>query len=116
MNLSFENRVAIVTGAAHGFGRAIAKAFGERGASVHICDINKAGLAETRTLIGATCRAHVVHVGDRDAVQKAVGAIEAETGRVDILVNNAGGVCGQVGRPVEEISQADWQTIFDVGT
>ena len=114
MNVSFDNRVAIVTGAAHGFGRAIARAFAERGATVHICDINKAGLVETRALCGATCRAHVVDVGDRDAVQTTVGAIEAETGRVDILVNNAGGVCGQVGRPIEEISQADWQTIFDV--
>ena len=113
MNISFDTRVAIVTGAAHGFGRAIARAFAERGATVHICDINEAGLAETRVLCGTASRAHVVDVGDREAVHTTTGAIEAEAGKVDILVNNAGGVRGQVGRPLEEISQADWQTIFD---
>ena len=49
-------------------------------------------------------------VGDRAAVQAAIGRI----GTVDILVNNAGGVCGQTGRPIEEISAADWQAIFHV--
>ena len=48
-------------------------------------------------------------MGDRDAVQAALRDLE-----VDILVNNAGGVRGQAGRPIEEISAADWQTIFDV--
>jgi 3-oxoacyl-[acyl-carrier protein] reductase len=38
----------------------------------------------------------------------------ADSGAPDVLVNNAGGVRGQVGRPIEEISESDWQTIFDV--
>ncbi|MGX8012891.1 SDR family NAD(P)-dependent oxidoreductase [Mesorhizobium sp. ORM8.1] len=114
MNIVFDKRTVIVTGAAHGFGRAIAKAFAERGAAVHMLDVNEAGLAETRQLCGDNCRSHVVDVGERDAVQTVVGAIEADAGAADILVNNAGGVRGQVGRPLEEISQADWQTIFDV--
>ena len=114
MNISFDKRTVIVTGAAHGFGRAIAQGFAERYAVVHILDVNEAGLAETHALCGANCRSHVVDVGNRDAVQSVVGAIEADAGAVDILVNNAGGVLGQVGRPLEEISPADWQTIFDV--
>ena len=114
MNIGFDKRTVIVTGAAHGFGRVIAKAFAERGAAVHILDVNEAGLAETRQLCGENCHSHVVDVGDRDVVQAVVGAIEADAGAVDILVNNAGGVRGQVGRPLEEISQADWQMIFDV--
>lgn len=114
MNIGFDNRVAIVTGAAHGFGRAIAQAFAGRGAKVHICDVNAAGLEETQASCGKACVAHSVDVGDREAVQAAVAGIEARAGRVDILVNNAGGVRGQIGRPIEEISADDWQTIFDV--
>lgn len=114
MNITFDNRVVTVTGAAHGFGRAIAQAFAARGATVHICDVNEAGLRETAALCGEACRTHLVDVGHRDAVRAAIAAIEADSGAVDILVNNAGGVLGQVGRPLEEISQADWQAIFDV--
>ena len=112
MNITFDGQVAIVTGAAHGFGRAIALAFAARGARVYACDVLADELQETARLGGGT--PIVLDVGNRDAVQEQVGRIAAEAGRIDILVNCAGGVRGQVGRPIEEISAADWQTIFDV--
>ncbi|SFB27642.1 3-oxoacyl-[acyl-carrier protein] reductase [Rhizobium sp. NFR07] len=110
MNIDFTGKTVIVTGGAHGFGRAIALGFAERGAAVHVCDVNEEGLAETVRLCGDKARAHRLDVGDRNAVQTTVAAI----GDVDILVNNAGGVRGQVGRPIEEISEEDWKAIFDV--
>lgn len=110
MNIGFENKVVIVTGAAHGFGRAIARNFADRGAVVHACDINAEGLAETVALCGPRTKSHILDVGQRAQVQAAVAGI----GDVDVLVNNAGGVRGQVGRPIEEISESDWQGIFDV--
>ena len=116
MNVDFTGRVAIVTGAAHGFGRAIAIAFAERGASVWACDVIEDELRETRDLCvsaGGRCDARVVDVTDKDVVDRSVGEIAAK-GRIDILVNNAGGVLGQTGRPIEQISQRDWQSIFDV--
>ncbi|PZM10915.1 SDR family NAD(P)-dependent oxidoreductase [Rhizobium tubonense] len=114
MNIDFERKTVIVTGAAHGFGRAIAQAFAARGAAVHICDVNEQGLAETVSLCGEKVHSHVLDVGNRSAVQLTVAAIATSCGSIDVLVNNAGGVRGQVGRPIEEISEEDWQTIFDV--
>jgi 3-oxoacyl-[acyl-carrier protein] reductase len=110
MNLDFTGRTAIVTGAAHGFGRAISQAFAARGARVWACDVLPDELAETRALCGEACTTRVVDVRDKDAVNSFVAA----AGRVYILVNNAGGVLGQVGRPLEEVSPAEWQAIYDV--
>ena len=117
MNVDFEGRTAIVTGAAHGFGRAIAIAFADRGAHVWACDVLGDELRGTEALCRnarGICRAVVADVRDRSAVQRCVDAAAAASGRVDILVNNAGGVLGQVGRPLEEITPEEWQAIFDV--
>lgn len=111
MKISFDGQTVIITGAAHGFGRAMALTFAARGARVHALDVNAEGLAETQRLSG--CQVAEVDVGDRDAVQAAVGRI-AQDGPIDILVNNAGGVRGQKGRPIEEITAREWQEIFDV--
>ncbi|HYK12072.1 MAG TPA: SDR family NAD(P)-dependent oxidoreductase [Gemmatimonadales bacterium] len=119
MNLRFEGRTAIVTGAAHGFGRAISIAFAERGASVWACDVIDDELQETARLCqaaGGTCRVGRVDVRDREAVGRFVADAARAAGSVDILVNNAGGVLGQVGRPLEEVTPDQWQVVFDVNT
>jgi 3-oxoacyl-[acyl-carrier protein] reductase len=108
MNLEFSDKTVMVTGAAHGIGRAITVAFADRGARVWGCDILENELQDTERM--CDCRTRVVDVTDRYDVEAFVG----ELGRVDILVNNAGGVLGQVGRPVEEIPPDDWRAIFDV--
>ena len=112
MNIGFDGQTVIVTGAGHGFGRAMAQSFMARGAQVYGCDVNAEGLAETARLTG--CKIVVLDVGDRAAVQAAVADVVSTTGRIDVLVNNAGGVCGQAGRAIEEITAEDWQVIFDV--
>src|SRR5258706_7453644 len=115
MNISFENQTVIVTGAAHGFGRAICIAFAQRGAHVWGCDVLADELAHTQQLCaeaGGTCDVRTVDITNPDAVKSLVG----ETGQVHVLVNNAGGVLGQVGRPLEEVSPQDWNNIFAVNT
>ena len=108
MRIGFDRRTAVVTGAGHGIGRGIALALAERGARVLALDLNEEGLAETARLGGASVGPVAVDLGDRAAVRAALAQVPA-----DILVNCAGGVCGQAGRPIEEITAEDWQTIFD---
>jgi 3-oxoacyl-[acyl-carrier protein] reductase len=84
-------RTALVTGTAQGIGAAIATALERHGATVHGVDKDS------------------VDVTDRGQVDALVERI----GPVDILVNNAGGVVGQVGRPLEEVSDEDWQAVVD---
>jgi len=117
MNVTFTGKTVIVTGAAHGFGRAISRAFAERGAHVWACDVVDDELRETEQVCraaGGVCHALRTDVRDRGAVDACVAEASAASGHVDILVNNAGGVLGQVGRPLEEITPEQWQIIFDV--
>jgi 3-oxoacyl-[acyl-carrier protein] reductase len=117
VKLDFSGRTALVTGAAHGFGRAISLAFAERGATVWACDVLEDELAETLRLCeaaGGACTVRVVDVGDKAAVDRFAADASRASGCVHILVNNAGGVLGQVGRPLEEVTPAQWQAIFDV--
>jgi len=89
--VDLNSRTALVTGTAHGIGTAIAAALEAHGATVHGVDRD------------------TVDVTDPHAVAALVDRI----GPVDILVNNAGGVVGQVGRPLEEISDDDWRAVVD---
>lgn len=114
MNITFADRTAIVTGAAHGFGRAIACRLTALGATVWAADILADELAATARLAGPRCFAQHLDVTDRAAVLALAATVERDQGRIDILVHSAGGVCGQIGRPLEAITPAEWHAILCV--
>ena len=89
-----EGKVAIVTGAARGIGKAIALKFASEGASVAFTDLNidenaKATEAEINSL-GVVGKAYASNAANFEDTAKVVAQIKADFGRVDILVNNAG--------------------------
>lgn len=110
MNLRFDQKTVVVTGAAHGFGRAITQSFSRLGARVWAWDLNAEELEQTRAGAEGHCEVQVVDVTDPEAVQEAA----KEAGEVDILVNNAGGVLGQVGKPLEAVTPEEWGAIVAV--
>lgn len=88
-----ENKVALITGAARGMGRAIAVRFAEEGADLAITDINGPGVEETGIAVrelGRRCVALEADVGNLDDIGRTFGETLNAFGRIDILVNNAG--------------------------
>ena len=111
MIANLDGKVAVVTGAAHGIGRALALGFAAEGMRVAAVDIDEAGAQATAALIGSGAVARRVDVADAEAIDALADDCLAEFGQVDLLVNNAGvfqgGLCW-------ERSMADWQWAFGV--
>lgn len=91
--LDFSGRACLVTGAARGIGRAIARALAAHGASVVVADISKEGVAQTATEItreGGLAHAIEADVAERDAVIRLMDEARHRLKRVDVLIHNAG--------------------------
>lgn len=103
-------RVVVVTGAARGIGKGIARAFNDNGDRVMIFDLDQeAGLATAEELSNG--QAYAVDITDESAVMTALGSVEREHGPVDVLVNNAG---LQYISPVESFPYDQWQKLLGV--
>src|ERR1700712_5253976 len=88
-----DQRVAVVTGAGSGIGRATSILLAQKGCKLAISDVNETGLAETERLLreaGASVSKHLVDVANRERMQRLPQEVIDAHGGVHILVNNAG--------------------------
>ncbi|MFO1310519.1 MAG: 3-hydroxybutyrate dehydrogenase [Burkholderiales bacterium] len=112
--MKLQEKVAVVTGAASGLGRAIAMRYAKEGARLAIADVNKdAADAVAREIAGAGGRAIglAMDVTSEDAVDRGIADTVAAFGGVDILVSNAG---IQIVHPLEEFSYAEWKKMLAI--
>lgn len=112
--MSWHGRVAIITGAGRGIGKATALAFLADGYRVALAGRHRDTLERTAAESGAGDRALVVptDVADPDAVDALFAAVAGELGRLDVLFNNAGS--GSRAAPVDEITLDTWRKVVDV--
>ncbi|MDK9695689.1 MAG: SDR family oxidoreductase [Siculibacillus sp.] len=110
--MRLEGKVAIVTGAASGFGRGIAERFAAEGAKVVIADLDGEAAERVADAIGGAALGVKVDVADGDQVASLVEGTAARFGRIDIVVNNAGTT--HRNRPMLEVDAATFDRIFAV--
>lgn len=110
MSGKLAGKVAVVTGAARGLGRAVAQLYAQEGATVYALD----HLVDELTLLQQDTggiRSRPLDLTDVDAIERVFSAIHDEAGHIDVLVNNAGIIFF---KPVEEVSVADWDRLMAV--
>lgn len=108
------NKVAIITGAASGIGKEIARCFAQEGAKVVIADLVLSAAESTATVLtalGYKALAVAMDVSDEKAVNDGVDAVIAAYGKIDILVSNAG---IQIVNPLHEFPFADWKKMLAI--
>jgi len=108
--MRLNDKTAIVTGGASGFGEGIVRKFVAEGARVVIADINTAAATALAKELGA--RAATVDVANNDSVKALAGQTMSAFGRIDILVNNAG--IGHLPQPMEQLAEDEFDRLFAV--
>ncbi len=106
------NKVAVVTGAGSGIGRALAKELASHGCRLALSDVNEMGLAET----AASCsdvevRTYVLDVADRDAIYAHAEEVAKDFGAVNLIINNAGVA---LSASVREMTDEDFKWVMDI--
>jgi 3-hydroxy acid dehydrogenase / malonic semialdehyde reductase len=111
MTLPLHDRIAFVTGATSGFGRAISERFARDGARIVVAGRRADRLQDLARALGERAHPVVLDVRDGQAIQAAVGSLPAAFAEVDVLVNNAGLALGL--EPAQRASLDDWNTMID---
>ncbi len=110
--MRLHNKAALVTGAASGFGKAIAETFAREGAKVAVVDINERAAKDVVAAIGGPAIAVACDVSRKADVDRAAQATIAAFGTIDILVNNAGTT--HRNQPMLQVDEAEFDRVFAV--
>lgn len=117
MEIEFRGKAVLVTGAARGIGSAIVRAFADAGADVLATDVLEDALEPLRGISGSAgnrVETDRLDVTDEADIGRCIGA-QAQKGRAfDVFVHVAGGVLGQKRKPLEDVTSAEWDGIYDV--
>jgi len=107
------SRIALITGASSGIGKAVAEAFAAAGIDLILCGRRKERLEELATTLGKTVKTTTLLFDVRDfkEVQEAIGSLSDGWKQIDILVNNAGNAHGL--SPIQDGDVADWDAMID---
>ncbi|KEI44895.1 SDR family NAD(P)-dependent oxidoreductase [Saccharopolyspora rectivirgula] len=106
-----DGRIAFVTGAGRGIGRAIAEKLAAEGAAVVVTDLDEDSARTTAKAIGAEAVGMPADVTSRESVRQAVAEAKDQFGRIDVLVNNAG---WDKAEPFHESDESDWDRIIAI--
>lgn len=109
MDIRFDGRVVLVSGAAQGIGRVMGTSFRDSGARVHLVDRDACIEAIGREL---GLPAHVVDLANREAATKLVQSLTEKEGRLDVLALAAGGLAGLARLPFEDIDDENWDRLM----
>jgi len=111
---TLDGKVALITGAASGIGKAIAELYAQHGASVAIADINQQAadaVADAINAAGGTAIGVAMDVTSEDAVNAGTDKVVAAFGRLDVLISNAG---VQIINPIDQFAFADWKKMLAI--
>ncbi|MEC5319742.1 3-oxoacyl-ACP reductase FabG [Brenneria populi subsp. brevivirga] len=108
--MSFEGKIALVTGASRGIGRAIAEKLVACGAKVIGTATSEKGAEAISAWLGENGKGYVLNVSDESSVEKTLADIRAEFGEIDILINNAGITRDNL---LMRMKEDEWQDILD---
>jgi NAD(P)-dependent dehydrogenase (short-subunit alcohol dehydrogenase family) len=114
MSGALDGRVAVVTGAGGGLGRAFALGFAAAGARVVAADVDLSAARATAEALGAQAAAVGVDVADERSTRAMAASALESFGRIDVLVNNAAVYAGLERAPFDEIAVADWDRVMAV--
>ncbi|MBS9441374.1 3-oxoacyl-ACP reductase FabG [Photorhabdus heterorhabditis] len=108
--MRLDGKIALVTGASRGIGRAVAELFTERGACVIGTATSEKGAEVISAYLGEKGKGFVLNVTDLESIEQVMSTIRTEFGEIDILVNNAGITCDNL---VMRIRDDEWQNVID---